>query len=258
MPITSQIAYVAGTTSTGANTQSGSGQVLIVNTSNPAAMSVAGSLDVPGTVQALAIAVNGNEALVVGSTGGWQTPYDSSTFGLTGNLTLTLLNISNPSAPTIIGSTVVTQDTFNDLGDIIGEIGVANTLSAVYLGSNQFAVSDTQAGGPVLLLVNASDPNNLVTSTVAVPAAINGMTVSGDQLLATSSAGLSVYQIPALTSQSVTASVTVPTTGTAAVVPSSFSVQPNQVIPGNGVETLVWTLSSPRRGKPANHVGNDR
>src|SRR5262249_43818592 len=159
VPITSQIAYVAGTTSTGANTQAGTGRVLIVNTSNPAAMSVVGSLDIPGTVHALAIAVHGNEALVVSSTGGWQTPYDASTFGLPGNPTLPLLNISNPLAPTIIGSTVVTQDTSQNVGDITSQFGdLENTLRAVYLGNNQFAVSDVNAGGaPVLLLVNASD-----------------------------------------------------------------------------------------------------
>jgi uncharacterized membrane protein len=239
VPINSQVVYVAGTTSTGADTQTGTGRVLIVNTANPAGMSVAGTLDIPGTVQALAIAVHGNQALVVGSTGGWQTPYDATSFGLTGNLTLTLLDISNPLAPTVIGSTVVTQDTFNDLGDI-----TADNLRAVYLGNDQYAVSDTQTGGlPVLLMVNASDPNNLVTSTVAAPAFVNGMTVSGNLLLATSSAGLGVYQIPALTSQSVTASVIVPTTGAAAVVPNSFSVQPNQIIPGNGTETLEWNLT---------------
>ena len=36
-PINSQVTYVAGSTSTGANTQLGNGQVLIVNTANPAA-----------------------------------------------------------------------------------------------------------------------------------------------------------------------------------------------------------------------------
>ena len=240
VPINSQVTYVAGSTSTGANTQSGNGSVLVVNTANPASMSVADQLDIPGTVQAVAIAVDGNEALVVGSTGGWQSPFsDPTQIGLTGNVTLTMLNISNPLDPTIIGSTVVTQDTFPNAGD-----NPAGKLQAIYLGNGQFAVSDTLAGGgPVLLVVNASDPSNLVTNTVAAPADINGMTVSGDRLLATSGAGLEIYQTGALTTQSVTAEVTVPTTGAAAVVPNSFSVQPNQIIPGSGTETLVWDLT---------------
>jgi uncharacterized membrane protein len=240
VPINSQVTYVAGSTSTGADTQTGTGRVLIVNRANPAAMSLASHLDIPGTVHALAIAVNGNEALVVGSTGGYQSPVsDPSQLGLTGNVTLTLMNISNPLAPTIIGSTVVTQDTFPNVGQ-----NATGTLQAVYLGNNQFAVSDTQAGiFPVILVVNASDPTNLTTSTVAAPSDVNGLTVSGDRVLATSGGGLALYQIGALNTQSVTASVTVPTTGTAAVVPGSFTVQPNQVIPGNGTETLVWDLT---------------
>ncbi len=237
VPINSQVTYVAGSTSTGANTQSGSGSVLVVNTANPASMSVADQLDIPGTVQALAIAVNGNEALVVGSTGGWQSPYTEA--GLTGNVTLTMLNISNPLDPTIIGSTVVTQDTLPNAGD-----NAAGKLQAVYLGNELFAVSDTMDGStPELLVVNASNPASLVTNTVAAASPINGMAVSGDRLLATSGSGLEIYQIGALTTQSVTAEVTVPTTGAAAVMPNSFSVQPNQVIPGNGTETLVWDLT---------------
>ena len=163
VPINDQVTYVAGSTSTGAKTQSGNGSVLVVNTANSASMSVSDQLSIPGTVQALAIAVNGSEALVVGSTGGSQSPYTEA--GLTGNVTLTLLNISNPLDPTIIGSTVVTQDTFPNAGD-----NAENELQAIYLGHGQFAVSDTLAGsGPVLLVVNASDPSNLVTNTVAAP-----------------------------------------------------------------------------------------
>ena len=240
VPINSQVTYVAGSTSTGSNTESGSGSVLVVNTANPASMSVAGRLDIPGTVMALAIAVNGNEALVVGTTGGWQSPFsDPSQYGPTGKITLTMLNISDPLNPRIIGSTVVTQDTYPDEG-----LNAWGKLMAVYLGNGQFAVSNTQAGAvPVILVVNASDPGNLVTNTVAAPADINGMAVSGDRLLTASGAGLGIYAIGALTNQAVTAEVTVPTTGAAVVVASSFSVQPWQIIPGSGTETLVWDLT---------------
>ena len=240
VPINSQVTYVAGSTSTGANTQSGSGSVLVVNTANPASMSVTDHVGHP------------RDRAGPGHRREWQRgpgrrqhrrlaepvqrPRKS---GLTGNVTLTMLNISNPLDPTIIGSTVVTQDTLPNAGD-----NAAGKLQAIYLGNGQFAVSDTLAGGaPVLLVVNASDPSNLVTNTVAAPADINGMAVSGDRLLATSGAGLEIYQTGALTTQSVTAEVTVPTTGAAAVVPNSFSVQPNQIIPGSGTETLEWDLT---------------
>jgi hypothetical protein len=175
VPINSRIMYVAGSTTTGANTQSGSGGLLIVNTATPP-LPMAGTLDIPGTVQALAIAVNGNKAMVVGSTGGWLTPFnDPSKIALTGNIALAILNISNPLDPTIIGSRVVTQGTFPHAGD-----NAVVKLQAIYLGNGQSAVSDTQSAIlPVILMVNASDPNNLVTNTVSAPADINGMAVSG-------------------------------------------------------------------------------
>ena len=238
VPINGQVTYAAGSTSTGASTQSGSGNVLVVNTADPSSLSVAHQLNIPGTVQALAIAVNGDEALVVGSTGGWQSPIsDPSQLGLTGNVTLTLLNISNPLDPTIIGATVVTKDTFTNLGE-----NAAGKLQAVYLGNGQFAVSDTLASGTAaLLVVNASNPANLVTNTVPASADINGMAVVGDRLLATSGIGLTVYEINALTTQAVTAEVTVPTSGAAAVVPNSFSMRPRRLSPVAGRRPLSGT-----------------
>ena len=126
----------------------------------------------------------------------------TSEAGLTGNVTLTMLNISNPLDPTMIGSTVVTQDTFPNAGD-----NPAGKLQAVYLGNGLFAVSETLGsdGVPVLLVVNASNPSSLATNTVAASADVNGMAVSGDRLLATSGAGLEIYQTGALTTESVTA-----------------------------------------------------
>jgi hypothetical protein len=49
----------------------------------------------------------GDRALVVGSTGG-QNAYVSQA-GLTGNLTLSVLDISNPLAPKLLGTTLVTD-----------------------------------------------------------------------------------------------------------------------------------------------------
>src|SRR5439155_6007998 len=68
--VNSQVAYAASTTSAGGNTQSGTGRVLVVNTTDPANLSLFGTLDIPSTIQLQGIAVHGNRALVVGSTGG--------------------------------------------------------------------------------------------------------------------------------------------------------------------------------------------
>ena len=83
--------------------------MLVLDTSDPTNPSVLDEVDIPGTVQVLAVAVQGNRALVVGSTGGLDDPFDG---GLTGNMTLSVLDISDPSNPQLIGTTLVTAGTF--------------------------------------------------------------------------------------------------------------------------------------------------
>ena len=68
--VNNQIAYIASSTNTGGSTQDGVGRVLVVDYSNPAALSVLGEVDIPGTYQVVAVAVQGDEALVVGKGGG--------------------------------------------------------------------------------------------------------------------------------------------------------------------------------------------
>jgi uncharacterized repeat protein (TIGR01451 family) len=232
--INGQIAYVASSTSTGGDTQTGVGQILVVNTSPP--RSVGATLDIPGTVQALAVAVDGTRALVVGSTGGWTSPFgNTSNLGLSGNVTLTLLDISNPANPTIIGSTIVTQNTFAAIG-----AAPTGTVQAIDLGNGRFAVSNTLSGGrPTILCVDASTPSNLATSNLSVALAANGLATVGGQLLTASAGGLSVYQTAALAATELTVSVTLPSG--VSIVPNSLSLEPT-ISTGANAETLTWSL----------------
>jgi uncharacterized repeat protein (TIGR01451 family) len=239
VPVTNNLAYMAGSTSTGADTQTGTGRVLVVNTSDPTNLSLSGELDLPGTVQALAIAVDGNTALVVGSSGGLLSPFgDSSNIQLTGNVTLTLLDISNPASPKIIGSTVVTQDTFAASGP--SPIGA---IDAVSLGNNQFAVNGTILNGAfVVLSVDAGTPANPAISTFTVNSSRSGLAAGGGELFATSTKGLQVLQVNALTTTSVTAEVDVPNSG-AKIDLTSFSAPPTRIVPGPNSTALIWKLS---------------
>ena len=134
--VNDDLAYVASTTSSGGDWSQGTGRLLIVNTSNPADLSEVGYLNIPGTVQLTDVAISGDEALVVGNTGGWTGNIPN--VSLSGNVTLTLLNISNPASPTIIGSTVVTPETLSG--------------TVVPLPNGEFLVSGTQLNGkPVIL-----------------------------------------------------------------------------------------------------------
>ena len=123
------------------------------------------------------------------------------------------MNISNPLAPTIVGSTVVTQNTFPSQ-----QLNPAGTLQVVDLGNGQFAVSGTLLDGvPVILAVDASNPNSLVTSTLNVGSTANGMAVVGSELYVASGSGLQIYQSGGLFNLSVTAEVDVPNNGEAVV-----------------------------------------
>jgi uncharacterized membrane protein len=238
--VNSQLAYIATTTSTGAAVESGTGRVLLVNYSNPVSLQVMSEVDIPGTVRVESIAIQGNRALVLGSTGSWRSPTSNvSDFGLTGNVTLTLLDITDPLHPTILGSTLTTQNTFPSLG-----LSSLFAVHAAGVGNGLFVVSGTLENGlPVILVLNANNPANLVTNTVPTAANTTSLVTMGDRLLSSTGAGLDIYQTSALGSISVTAEVDVPTTGGVAIVSNSFSVQPNQIINGNGFQGLIWDLT---------------
>lgn len=230
-----QLAYVASTTSRGSDVQNGIGRVLIVDVSDPAHMALIRELQIPGTNTILDVAVHGNRALVVGSSGGLQQNFgDISNAGLTGNVTLTILDISDPEDPKVLGSTLVTEAVFPR-----GEAG--GKIDAVDLGNGQFLVSDvSQGGAPIVLLVDLSDPDNPGVAAIPVANAVHGITVSGDTLYATTSAGLSIYKIGQLVTVPVTITVRVPT-GTE--IPSTFNKPPSRIITGPDFDTIAWDRS---------------
>ena len=230
--ITDQLAYVLGSTSTGGNTQVGVGQLQVVDTSDPTHLSVVKHLAIPGMVHAVAIAMQGNRALVVGSTGGRKSPFNGlSDNGLTGTVALAVVDITDPANPQLVGNTLVTDSPVGSLG-------------AVALGNGKFAVSGVTVNGtPALMVVDTSGSTQPVVSTVAVPTAVNNMAVVGDDLYTTSSAGLSIYRIETLTSIPVTAEVQVPKNTGVTVVPNSFNIAPTQVLDGPNFQTLVWNLT---------------
>ena len=110
------------------------------------------------------------------------------------------------------------------------------------LPNGEFLVSGAQLNGkPVVLLVDPSNPNNLVAGATAVPSTVNGMTVSGNTLYATTDQGLSVYNVGPMAETPVTVSVEVPNNTGVSIVANSFNVPPSQTITGTDYDTLVWT-----------------
>src|SRR5262249_31343852 len=158
---------IASSTNTGGSTQSGVGRVLVVDFSDPSHMT-ATEVDIPGTFQVVDIGLQGNQALVVGRTGG------TSAAGVNGIMTLSVLDTTAQAHPHLVGTTLVTNALF---------AADPPQLSPLGLGNGVFAVSEGQVDGQAkLLVVSTIDPNNILVSYIAVPAVLNQMEISGNLL----------------------------------------------------------------------------
>ncbi len=190
--VNSQLAYVASTTSTGGipsgqSTTDGEGRILIVNTSSPANLQLSspvGQLLIPGTSRILGVAIEGNRALLTGTTEGYN-----ANGTLQGNLTLTVLDITDPLNPSILNTITASNTPASDVVDYY-------SVTPVDLGGDQFAISDTALNGnPVILVADISDPGNIQTSTIALSANVVRMQVAGNELLVVTKDALSVYNL---------------------------------------------------------------
>lgn len=229
-----QIAYAASTSSVGGDTQTGVGQVRVIDISTPSQPSLLRSLDIPGTNRLVSLAPQGNRVLVAGSTGGLLDPFPANGTMLTGNLTLSVLDTTDPANPILL-NTLVTEATFYP-GD-----GQVHRLEVSDLGNGLFGISDLLLDGKaVVLLVNVSDPSNLVVSGLETPNRVNGLTVSGTTLYAGTVVGLSVYEIGELVSEPVTVSVRVPKGTGVEVAAGSFDKAPTRIETGASFDTIVW------------------
>ncbi len=217
---------------TGAELTNGTGQVWVVNTSDPAHMSAGQMLNIPGTTQVASLQFQGNTAVVVGNTAGWISPLPSDgSSALGGNAVVTVLDITNPQNPQIVSSTT-TQLVFG--------IGGGQTV----LGTNLFlfaGIADTM-GNQMVMTVDTTDPLHAVIKTFPVPGNFDNLVPVGNLLYAaTSDHGLQIYSIPGTGgSLQYNATVQVPNTGKVIYNPSSFSIAP-VVTPGGGFDTLTWT-----------------
>ena len=236
--VNDNIAYVTGLTPGGGDVTNNTGNLLVVNVADPTNMSLTTSLTIPGTINLLDVAVNGNRALVIG-TAGTQSPYFNINAppGIANNLTLTVLDITDPSNPQILGSTFVTPEQFP-----YGEAG--QKTDVVSLGNGDFAVSDTDANGnPALLVIDPSDPSNIIVGATQVPSGVHGITVSGDLLYASTASGLSIYQIQPLVSDPLTVTVNLPAGTAANIVSGSYNAPPTQIITSANGDQLIWDRS---------------
>ncbi len=235
--------YVASSTSTGGfgSTQDGNGIVRVIDYSNPASLSQIGEVTIPLTVHALAMAVEGNRALVVGSTGGWKTPFSGQADAqLTGRMTLTLLDISDRQNPVVLGDTLITESLNRPIDTADG----GAKLSALSLGNGRFAISRGYIDGKSVLMTVSINGDQIAVAATEVPSLANEMAIVGDTLYTTSQTGVLIYNVGAIEATPVTVSVQVPNSNTFPNVnlvrPDSFNIPPDDIIAGAGFDTLVW------------------
>jgi uncharacterized membrane protein len=225
---------VVGSTATGGDTQTGSGIVQVVDTSDPKNLRVLSDLLIPGTVQGFSIAVEGNRALVVASTGGFQDFSNASNNGFTGTVVLATLDITNPRNPLLLNTEVTTLPsrvlTFHE--------SLGNGLFAIGLGETSSAANNSQ-----LFLIDNSNPAQPLISGVTVPSDISRLSSGGGLIYTASPDGLIIYEPSQILAIPVTTQVQIPKNTNVSVVPGSFNVPPDQIISGANFDTLVWNTT---------------
>ncbi len=181
-----QTLLVFSTTVTGGDTQSGTGLVRVLDIGAPGNLSELRTLPIPGAVNLIGLAIQGNRALAVASSGGWQDFFTDQNAGLSGNAVLATLDTSDPRNPQLIATHPLSR----------ASRGVTLPVS---FGNDKYAFSSLGASSdtPQLFLVDSTDPANLVLGQMDVPSEIRRMRVQGNLLYTASPSGLLIYEVNA-------------------------------------------------------------
>jgi uncharacterized membrane protein len=209
--------YIASTTSTGGDPQIGVGRVRVVDISNPANMSIVSEVQIPGTVQVGVIAIDGNQAYVLASSGGWD-EVDIS-HGLLGNVVLATLDMTDHRAPLLINTQTFPQPS-RGLGATFEPVG-ENLLA--------FGSVETVEDG-TMTLVDITNPLALTTSIVPTPA-IEGIEGRNGLIYTADIGGLKIYQLGAPPPLVTTANIQIPTDAGVDVISGSFQLEGVSVTP---------------------------
>ena len=190
------VLYAASTTAS-ETFDSGTAALDVYDVSSPNSIQGIGQILVPGSKILLTLAISGTELLAVGDTTGFspgnESPLD---FPFTGNVTLTMFDISDPRSPVMQGNVI--QPHMNP-----GNIGGAISLGAVPIGGGFYAVT---CGGPdpnatggggngSLVIVDARDPRNPAAYTYGTISGLGGLSVANGYLYAAVGSGAGIYQI---------------------------------------------------------------
>jgi uncharacterized repeat protein (TIGR01451 family) len=233
---------VGSTTATGTDTQDGVGLVRVLDITDPTHMTDVTDLQIPGTVEVIDLAIQGSQALVIASSGGYQNNFSGGSgstdnYGLTGHLVLATLDITDPRNPKLLTTQPLSRDSRGSNFHGPGEVALGNGL---YAFSNWGQESDPRQ----LFVSNANDPTSLGVGVLNVPSKIVQLAGSNTLVFTTDATGLTIYQIGSPPAVSVTVQVQVPHQNVT-VVSGSFNVPPTKTTTGTNSDTLEWDLLLP-------------
>ncbi len=98
--VNTDVLLLGSTTATGGNVN-GTGEVLVVDTTDNTHPSLIEKVPIPGMEVVTGIAISGNTAFLIGSSGGWAS---GGNVGLCGNLVVAQRDLTNPQSPTVVST----------------------------------------------------------------------------------------------------------------------------------------------------------
>jgi uncharacterized protein (TIGR03437 family) len=188
--IDSTTAYIAATTSTGGDPNSGQGAIQVIDISNPGNMQAITQILVPQATVLTTVVPQGNTAIVVGNTKSWRNP-GTPNFDFTGVMTITALDISNHRSPTVLSTMVTSYPTNFDGGSIVLPIATGKFLVSIFPGSDS---NPTPQGSGELAILDVTDPHNLKLNVIATVSQLDQIALRNNILYVLSGTGLSIYQ----------------------------------------------------------------
>lgn len=176
--------YLGGSTMTGGTNDGAVGRLQTVDVTNPAAMRLVGELQIPGTVMSMAPVLQGTLGIAMGNTEGYEYALDSDPV-FKGKLVFTTFDAGNRRAPALIASRLTDYKPGSGGG-------------AARIGLNLFAFGGvrTAANQEILLVVDTTNPRNLVFREYPLVNPVSSLVAVGRVLYATTTAGLRTFDIP--------------------------------------------------------------
>src|SRR5262249_53523485 len=226
-----QTVYASGTSATGGdpNTNNGVGQLLVVDVTDPTAMSIVKTVQVPGTVHLFKPLIQGNLAVAIGD-GGWHVPFDGSDIG---NIMIATFDITEPRNPNLLASLTTT---------LTPAPGFIEKAGGQAIGNNLFLFAGVQDSNShlVLMQVDTTDPLHPTVQTFQIPTQVNRMVAVDTVLYTVGPNGLTTYSIPGVSGTQYSATVQIDKNSSVAYDPASFSVAPTSITNGTGFDTVKW------------------